>query len=376
MKKRLAIFSLVGLLLLAGCTTSGPAGISRREVFFVGGAYVGEADKQVMRGAMYVEHLAPLKVTQRYPLVLISGTAQTAVNWMTTPDGRTGWAQYFVDRGFEVYLVDQPARGRSAWHPGIDGELRNFPVSTVEALFTASDGAWPQARLHTQWPGTGRKGDPAFDQFYASQVEYVGSNIQTQTAMQAAGAALLDRIGPAMLITHSQAGPFGWLIADVRPQLVRGIVAVEPQGPPIRSGERKTSAWGVADIALAYTPPIAQAGQLEVEPQRTPEAADLQTCWLQKEPARQLEKLRDIPIVVVTTEASYHAPFDHCTVRWLRQAGATVEHLHLVDAGIHGNGHMVMLEKNNLDVAATISRWVSETAGSGRANRSGRSGAP
>ncbi|MGJ7506228.1 alpha/beta hydrolase [Variovorax sp. GT1P44] len=349
--------------LAAGCASPGAQKSNPREVFFVGGTYVGETGKEVMRGAMYVEHLRPPRTTRSYPLVLISGTAQTAVNWMTTPDGRTGWAQYFVEQGYEVYLVDQPARGRSAWHPGIDGELRNFPVATVEALFTASSGDWPQARLHTQWPGTGRRGDPVFDQFYASQVEYVGSNVATQTAMQAAGVALLERIGPAVLITHSQAGPFGWLIADARPQLVKGIVAVEPQGPPIQSGNRRTAAWGVADIAMTYAPPITKASDLQLEQQAAADAPGLQTCWMQQEPARQLPRLRGIPIAVVATEASYHAPFDHCTVRWLVQAGAEIDSIRLADLGIHGNGHMVMLEKNNLDVAAVLSNWVSRLPG-------------
>ena len=191
-----------------------------------------------------------------------------------------------------------------------------------------------------------------FDQFYASQVEYVGSNVDTQVAMQAAGVALLDRIGPAVLVTHSQAGPFGWLIADARPALVRGVIAIEPQGPPIQSGSRKTAAWGVADIALTYEPAIAKASQLQVEQQAAADAPGLQACWIQKEPARQLPRLGQIPIAVVSTEASYHAPFDHCTVRWLSQAGAHVDFIHVAVLGIRGNGHMVMLEKNNLEVAA------------------------
>jgi len=279
---------------------------SSRDVFFVGGSYVGEGSAQVMRGAMYVEHLRPPKVTRKYPLVLISGTAQTAVNWMTTPDGRKGWAQYFVEQGYEVYMIDQPAR----------------------------------------------------DQFYASQVAYLGSNVATQTAMKAAGTALLHRIGPAVLVTHSQAGPFGWLIADAQPQQVKGIVAIEPQGPPIRSGTRSTAAWGVADIALSYTPAAAQSADLQVEQQRAPDSPLLQACWEQKEPARQLLRLKGIPITVISTEASYHAPFDHCTVRWLRQAGVEVEFTRLADIGIHGNGHMVMLEKNSLDVAHVVDEWV------------------
>lgn len=361
MKKFLLILGLAVTCALTGCASSDMSGLSRRDVFFVGGTYVGDSGKEVMRGAMYVERLRPLKVTQKYPLVLISGTAQTAVNWMTTPDGRPGWAQYFVEQGYVVYLVDQPARGRSAWHPGIDGELRNFPVSTVETLFTAQDGAWPQAKLHTQWPGSGRKGDPAFDQFYASQVEYVGSNVATQTAMQAAGVALLDRIGPAVLVTHSQAGPFGWLIADARPGLVKAIVATEPQGPPIQLGTRKTAPWGVADIALTYSPNLIDSAQLQVEQQAKPDGPNLLPCWQQKEPARQLVNLKNTPIAVITTEASYHAPYDHCTVNWLAQAGAKVEFLRLADVGIYGNGHMLMLEKNNIQIAAFVSHWVNKT---------------
>lgn len=342
----------------ASAASPGASTPDSREVFFVGGSYAGEGADQVMRGAMYVEHLRPSRPTRKYPLVLISGTAQTAVNWMTTPDGRKGWAQHFVEQGYEVYMVDQPARGRSAWNPGVDGELRSLSVTAAETLFTRSDGDWPQARLHTQWPGTGRKGDPAFDQFYASQVAYLGSNVDTQTAMQAAGAALLDRIGPAVLVTHSQAGPFGWLIADARPQQVKGIVAIEPQGPPIRSGSRGTAAWGVADIALSYTPAAARSADLQVEQQAAPDGPQLQACWVQKDPARQLLRLKAMPINVISTEASYHALFDHCTVRWLRQAGATVEFTRLAELGIHGNGHMVMLEKNNLAVAGVVSEWV------------------
>lgn len=352
----------VAALAVSGCANPGrpsAAGAVPREVFYVGGSYVGAPGKEVMRSAMYVEHLRPPKTTRKYPLVLFSGTAQTAVNWMTTPDGREGWAQYFVEQGYEVYMVDQTARGRSAWHPGIDGKLRSFPVSTVEQLFTTADGPWPQAKLHTQWPGSGRRGDPVFDQFYASQVEYVESNVETQTAMQAAGAALLDRIGPAVLVTHSQAGTFGWLIADARPALVKAIVAIEPQGPPVRGGR---AAWGVTDIAMTYAPAIGKPGELQVEEQAAPDAPGLQKCMLQKAPARQLARLQGIPVAVIGTEASYHAPFDHCTVRWLTQAGVQVDFVHLASLGIHGNGHMVMLEKNNLEVARVISDWVARSA--------------
>jgi pimeloyl-ACP methyl ester carboxylesterase len=49
----------------------------------------------------------------------------------------------------------------------------------------------------------------------------------------AAGVALIEKIGPSVLLTHSQSGSFGWLIANAKPELVKGIVAIEPNGPPL-----------------------------------------------------------------------------------------------------------------------------------------------
>lgn len=98
---------------------------------------------------------------------------------------------------------------------------------------------WPQAKKHTLWPSDspmkGRRGDPVFDAFFATQVESLASTVETQTLIQAAGTALLDKIGPAIVVTHSQSGPFGWLLADSRPRAVKGIVAVEPSGPPFHN---------------------------------------------------------------------------------------------------------------------------------------------
>lgn len=187
------------------------------------------------------------------------------------------------------------------------------------------------------------------------------SNEETQERNQAAGATLLDTIGPAIILTHSQSGPFGWLIADARPQLVKGIIAIEPAGPPFENSinaSGKARAWGLTDIAITYDPPIKQASELAIEREANPEGPDLFTCWMQKLPARQLVNLKSIPSVVVVSEASYHATYDHCTVKYLSQAGAKTELLRLEDKSIHGNGHMVMLEKNNLDIARVLDDWV------------------
>jgi pimeloyl-ACP methyl ester carboxylesterase len=341
--------------------------VAKRGFFYVGGKYVGEAGKDIMDGQMFVEVIAPKEVRRPYPLVLIHGAAQTATNWMGTPDGRKGWADYFVEQGYIVYMVDQPMRGRSAPHPS-DGATRMFTVQNEEWQFTASEsteGTWPQAKKHTQWPGDGpnkgKKGDPVFDAFYATQVETVISNEETQRQNQNAGAALLDKIGPAIVLTHSQSGSFGWLIADARPSLVKAVVAIEPSGPPFENTINATGkgrAWGPTDIPIAYDPPVKDPSEIAVEREAKADGPDLFVCWMQKAPARQLVNLKNIPVMVMSAEASYHQVYDHCTAKYLAQAGVKTEMIRLQDKGIHGNGHMVMLEKNNLDIAHLIDEWV------------------
>ncbi|RXJ89796.1 hypothetical protein CRV01_07690 [Arcobacter sp. CECT 8983] len=338
----------------------------KSEVFYVGGKYVKQDNsKTLMTGQMYVEKWTPKEIKHKYPLVLIHGAAQTAVNWITTPDGRPGWANYFVKNGYIVYMVDQPSRGRSAWHPNIDKEFRMFNAEILEKKFTAAEqfkNQWPQAYKHTQWPGTGRQGDEIFDQFYASQVESLKSHVESSNLVKNAGAALLDKIGPAILITHSQSGPFGWLITDARPDLVKGIVTIEPSGPPIKNKKGKDSmTWGVTVVPMTYEPTISNPKHLEVVQETKAQGKNLVKCWKQKEPAKQLVNLKDKNILFLISESSYHAPYDHCTSNWLTQAGVKNDLVRLEDVNIKGNGHMLMLEKNNIEIAKFIDNWMKKS---------------
>ena len=206
-----------------------------------------------------------------------------------------------------------------------------------------------------------------FDQFFASQVEDIADVGVIENLNRAAGAALLDEIGPAILLTHSQSGSFGWPIADARPNLVKAIVAVEPSGPPVHDVEfkgapewfadaAKTKLSGLGEVPLTYDPP----GAPEFVREETADAPDLVRCWVQKGPARQLKNLKNIPVLVVMSEASYHASYDHCTVKYLRQAGVNTTFMPLEKSNIRGNGHMMMLEKNNDMIAAAMMNWLGE----------------
>jgi pimeloyl-ACP methyl ester carboxylesterase len=348
--------------------------IARQGYFFVGGTYFDAPGGRSMSGQMYVEFQIPATRTHTYPIVMFSGGGQSGLNYTGTPDGREGWMQYFLRQGYAVYVLDQPSRARSPHQAEVGPQTRQ-PVERVQQRFTAPERSklWPQAVLHTQWPGTGVEGDPVFDQFYAQNFPSLTSFPRQQELNRDAGAALLDRIGPAIVVTHSQSGTFGWLVADARPALVKGIVALEPSGPPVHDNVEKgapdwfedgplTKPYGLTAPPLTYDPPVASPSDLTFVRQDAPDAPGLVRCWAQAAPARRLAHLRQIPILVVQAEASYHAAYDHCTVAYLRQAGVTtLRYVRLADAGIKGNGHMLMLEKNNLEIAALIARWVKES---------------
>ncbi|KAI3393304.1 hypothetical protein diail_4486 [Diaporthe ilicicola] len=319
---------------------------------------------------MYVECLKPSIVRHKHPLVFIHGLAQTATNWLNTPDGREGWASYFLRQGYVVYLTDHPERGRSVWIPG-SGDMAVLSTAAATSLFTAPEKVsplpFPQASLHTQWPGTGLPGDAVFDSFFATQVQYQNNATRAFQMVNNSLVALADRIGaPHILVTHSQAGPFGWQLADARPELVAGIVALEPgaapfeawTGPPYAPGYAQ--AWpplpyGVTALPLAYDPPLPDDDpDALVRQQYPPAGPNLAPCTLQAEPARKLVNVAKVQVLQMVGEASFQAVYSGCVASYLQQAGVDVEFARLEDRGIRGNGHFSFMEKNSIEVAEKV----------------------
>ncbi|PGH08833.1 hypothetical protein AJ79_05837 [Helicocarpus griseus UAMH5409] len=341
----------------------------RREYFYAGGGYVNTKNGHIFQNQMYVEKLSPIGgSTREYPVVLLHGGGQSGTNWLNKPDGGVGWASRFVEQGYDVFIVDETTRGRSPWWPENGLPQSVFSAELVFERFTGirNSTLWPQAKLHSQWPGSGKMGDPIFDKYYQSNVQYIVNTVEQETATKAASIALLDAIGPAVLITHSQGGLYGWAIADLRPMSVKALVQIEPKGPPFREAVFSTEftrPWGLTTIPLGFDPyPTDLSEPLTMKSIPT-NSSDRVDCLVQDEPARQLHNLANIPILVVTAEASYHAMYDHCTGLFLEQAGVrTVEHWNLGDIGIHGNGHLLFMELNSDAVAAALIEWIRRKA--------------
>jgi pimeloyl-ACP methyl ester carboxylesterase len=344
------------------------------EVFYVGGKYIKDDRGTHMTGQVCIRRYGT-KVDNRPAVIFIHGAAQTGTHWETTPDGRPGLALLQAQAGWECYVVDQPGVGRSRYHAEDLGPLAHYTAEEIQECFTAPPhDSFPQAKMHTQWPGSGKMGSPIFDHFYASQVGHRAKYSQVEGSFRPLAKDLFARIGPAFLVTHSQSGPIGWHLADECPEMVKGIIALEPNGPPfvypglptfyIRTQLVKAGTFvrpfGITSTPLTYEPPLPSgtqkldfiSGSNEIGPDGHFDGACL------NQPGLQLPKLAQIPIVIITGEASYHATYDHLTVQFLRDAGVSVEHICLADRGIRGNGHLMAIEKNNVEIWHLMNEWL------------------
>ncbi|SFJ38320.1 Lysophospholipase, alpha-beta hydrolase superfamily [Amycolatopsis sacchari] len=295
----------------------------RRGQFWVPGERVEAPQGTVQRGPMFVSWEAPLEVTHPYPLVLVHGGGGQRTDWTGTPDGRPGWATRFVEAGFAVYVVDRCGHGRSPYHPDVIGPMgAQIPYEAVENLFASENTTWD------------------YDQLTAAMGPLPADLALSQRLDADRLARLLDRTGPAVLVTHSAGGPVGWLATDARPDLVVAIAAIEPMGPPfVDFPGMGPLTWGLTSAEITYDPPAA-----------TPEEV----------PGRRIPALAGKPVVVVTGGASAFAGFAQEMVEFLTTAGAHAERLHLPDHGITGNGHGLVFETNSDEAVKPVIEWISK----------------
>ena len=316
-----------------------PARTVRRGHFWVAGERVTKDGLTFQRGPMFVEWEAPEEVTRPYPVVLVHGGGLQGTEWLDTPDGRPGWAQRLVEAGYVTVVVDRPGHGRSPLHVDVVGPMGPpFSYEGGRKIYFPPD---PSGK-HTQWPFA-TDDEAATDAFIAGYGPLPADLAASEDMDADRLAQLLDRIGPAILLTHSASGPSGWLTADRRPGLVKAIVSVEPMGPPFADIPNiGLLSWGLTAAPLTFDPPRASPREVQ-----------------EADPASlRLPALAGLPILVVTAEASAFAPASTPIVEHLTTGGAAAKLLHLPDHGVRGNGHGLIYERNSDEALRPVLAWL------------------
>lgn len=282
----------------------------------------------------YVFYQIPVNA-RKFPLVLWHGYGQFSKTWETTPDGREGYQNIFLRRGFGVFVIDQPRRG--------DAGRSTSPITITPApdeqawfgLFRL--GIWPDF-----FPGVQFSHAPeALNQYFRQMTPDTGP-FDIEVVSDAA-AALFNKIGPGILVTHSHSGGPGWRTA-IKCGNVRAIVAYEP-------GSNFVFPDG------------------EVPPQMPSSGGPLQAVGV---PLPEFMLLTKIPIIIyygdnIPEEPTANPGQDQWRVRlamaklWaeaVNRRGGDVTIVRLPEIGIRGNTHFPFSDLNNLEVADLMSEFL------------------
>jgi pimeloyl-ACP methyl ester carboxylesterase len=299
----------------------------------------------ILAGQTFVQYLKPAKKRSQYPVILVHGGAGQGTHYMGIM-GTAGWAQYWVQAGYDTYIIDRPGHGRAIYHPDALGEI--VPVFNYASI--TGDFKRAAVEPNRRWMGTGDVGDPAIDQFQAGQGSTPRDNVLAQKYWARGAGELLEKIGPSVVMVHSAGGPWGWIAANERPGKVKAILNVEGGGSPFAQG----NAWGLTQIPLAFEPPVNDPAELK--PIDVSAVGGVPAYKLQSAPARKLKNLAGIPIAYIVAERSGRNATPQ--VEFLKQAGCKAEALNLKDKGILGNGHFMMIETNRKQVFDAIRTWL------------------
>jgi pimeloyl-ACP methyl ester carboxylesterase len=307
-----------------------PLTIEKQGSFFIGGHDVWSAalslvdnyppSGTVTSGQMYVHFQVPVQAS-RYSLVLVHGCCLTGKTWETTPDGRMGWDDYFVHKGYPTYVVDQPSRGRSAGEMAAVNGVKQGQRSAdqLPTVTEAShEGAWTIFRFGPEYPKTFAGVQfpiESVGEFWKQMVPDWNQSLPTPNPTVAALSELARRLERTVLISHSQSGRFPFFAAEANPAGISGIISIEPGGCPSATGDMKPY--------LGIPALVVFGDYIDQSPRWTP----------------RLKDCRDF-------------------VAAAKRAGASVELLVLPEEGIHGNTHMLMQDRNNLEIADRLLTWI------------------
>jgi pimeloyl-ACP methyl ester carboxylesterase len=348
-----SISSIAAITLMAtaatGAQTQEPLVIEEQGSFFVNEERIttdyprgdeGNALGHIVVNDMYVQYQIPKnKRPDALPVIMMHGSGHTGKTYETTPDGRMGWAEYFVRQGFPVYVVDQVGRARSGFDPTPINQARLENNASLippggQVTFTL-EAAWSVFRFGPEpfvWYDNTQFPREALNEYGAQLVPNTESTLTNPRESVDALAALLDKIGPAIIFVHSQSGTYGMGAVVERPNLVEALVNVE--GDCTLSGEISENDADRQDVIAAFT-----GG-------RSADAA-LLTVFGDFVGGTFWELIEQTCIEVVNA---------------INEGKGTAFNLNLPQQGLIGNSHMLMMDENNLKVAELILKWLDENA--------------
>ena len=328
--RRLLIGFAAATVLASPAFAGGEAG--KLELRDLGAKFVGYSTRSADNGSLdvlnplFVQYVLPARQRHEYPIVFIHGGGGQGTDWLETPDGRDGWVDYFVADGWDVYVVDRPGHGRAQSNASCgNGMVRVGNSAIISRLSTSAPQVWPG--------GAPTPTNDAVVGWTASSATapYCGDALAAETI-----SALLEEIGPAVLLAHSAGGGSTFRVPDLSPDKVVGIIGFEAAGSnPVAPGFNNAP----ASITTWKTEPALPA---------TFAAVDSNGCAMQGERPSRLVNYADLPIVLVATEMGTSSKSAiECAASVWNQAGAQASAVYLPDRGLTGGGHFAMAQLDN-----------------------------
>ncbi len=324
-----------------------PIMIQEQGSFAVGGTVITDPgtfdpskqspEGQTFRGDhAYVFYQIPVNA-RKYPLVMWHGIGQFSKTWETTPDGREGFQNIFLRRGFGVYVIDQPRRG-NAGRSTVAATIAPTP-DEQQWFNTFRIGIWPDYFDGVQFA----RDSATLNQYFRQMTPNIGPiDIKVNTD---AVSALFNKIGPGILVTHSHSGGMGWATA-IKNQNIKAIVAYEPGSGFVFPDGEVPEPIPMADGTLAAF----------------------------KVSLSDFMKLTRIPVIIYYGDNIPAKPIanpgqDGWRARlemarlWrdcVNRHGGDVTVVHLPEIGIKGNTHFPFSDLNNVEIADLMSEWLKE----------------
>jgi pimeloyl-ACP methyl ester carboxylesterase len=258
----------------------------------------------------YVQFYRQVEPCFETPILLVHGGGRTGTIWESTADGRTGWLTRLLEVGMNVFVIDNVERGRAGFCC-FDGEWEGKPI------VRSAEEAWTMNRFGTT-DAQGTRIENKGQQFPIQALSTLSAQAvprwpSTAKLQQQALVEAVRRIGPVVLLSHSQGGGLSFHAADQARDLVRACIMLEPHGMPMQFAP-----------GLPSTPALLVLGDF----------IDESDYWV-----RMREKHRQ-------SLAAWQA------------AGGRSELWALPAKGLCGNTHMIMMDRNSDQVANLLIDWL------------------